>query len=80
MGVQVPCDDVCKMEASGNVCNVHVAGAVVVSAEQERSTVQLCSRILCGDSGAWSLRHCLSAFLRFQFLSRDCVSVIAFTG
>lgn len=51
--MQVPRDDVRKVEAEGNVRYVHVAGAAVVGSEQDRSTVQLRSGILCGDSGAW---------------------------
>ena len=30
VGLQVPGDDVCKMEAEGNVCDLHVAGAAIV--------------------------------------------------
>lgn len=47
IGVQVPCGNVCKMEAQGNVCHLHVACAAIASSKQKGSALRLCSRILC---------------------------------
>lgn len=74
--VQVPRDDVRKMEAEGNVCDVHVAGAVAVGFEQERSSVQLRSGILRGDFGAWPLGCWSLSCFSCLFLSSGFLSVI----
>lgn len=36
-----------KMEAQRDVCDLHVACAIVVGFEQKRPAFQLCPRVLC---------------------------------